>query len=151
MLSPHRVAHFRRPSRRGFTLIEIMIVLAIIVLIAAIATPSFIRSRQRALASAVLQEMKLIQAAQEQWAVETNQSGDADVTFEPLKKYFHTGSRLAAAESATDLIGNPITLGKVNGHATLSTETIENFRDMFDLESDPDAENRYWGVHKPDL
>jgi prepilin-type N-terminal cleavage/methylation domain-containing protein len=69
-------------KRGGFTLVEIMIVVAIIALLAAIAVPGFLRARKRSQASKILNDLRLIDAAIDQYAIETTKkSGDpVDVT-----------------------------------------------------------------------
>jgi prepilin-type N-terminal cleavage/methylation domain-containing protein len=69
-------------KRGGFTLVEIMIVVAIIALLAAIAVPGFLRARKRSQASKILNDLRLIDAAVDQYAIETaKKSGDAvDIT-----------------------------------------------------------------------
>jgi len=49
--------------RGGFTLVEIMIVVAIIALLAAIAVPNFLRARKRSQATQVLEDLRLIDSA----------------------------------------------------------------------------------------
>jgi prepilin-type N-terminal cleavage/methylation domain-containing protein len=62
----------------GFTLVEIMIVVAIIALLAAIAVPGFLRARKRSQASKILNDLRLIDSAVDQYAIETSRkSGDA--------------------------------------------------------------------------
>ena len=62
----------------GFTLVEIMIVVAIIALLAAIAVPGFLRARKRSQASKVINDLRLISGAMDQYAIETSkQSGNA--------------------------------------------------------------------------
>ena len=64
--------------RGGFTLVEIMIVVAIIALLAAIAVPGFLRARKRSQASRIINDLRLIDSAVDQYAIETNKkSGDA--------------------------------------------------------------------------
>ncbi|MEG1788973.1 MAG: prepilin-type N-terminal cleavage/methylation domain-containing protein [Kiritimatiellia bacterium] len=53
-------------TRKGFTLVEIMIVVAIIGVLAAIAIPNFIRSRKTAQKNACIANLKSIEAAKEQ-------------------------------------------------------------------------------------
>src|SRR6201986_2730974 len=60
-------------TRRGaFTLVEIMIVVAIIALLAAIAVPNFLRARKRSQATRVLEDLRMIDSAIDQYAIETN-------------------------------------------------------------------------------
>ena len=59
-------------SRKGFTLVEIMIVVAIIALLAAIAVPGFLRARKRSQASRILNDLRMIDSACDQYAIETN-------------------------------------------------------------------------------
>src|SRR4051812_30442607 len=64
--------------RGGFTLVEIMIVVAIIALLAAIAVPGFLRARKRSQASRIINDLRLIDSAIDQYAIETSKkSGDA--------------------------------------------------------------------------
>ncbi|PYI74592.1 MAG: prepilin-type cleavage/methylation domain-containing protein, partial [Verrucomicrobia bacterium] len=65
----------------GFTLVEIMIVVAIIALLAAIAVPGFLRARKRSQASKILNDLRMIDAAVDQYAIETNrQTGNVVAT-----------------------------------------------------------------------
>ena len=60
--------------RGGFTLVEIMIVVAIIALLAAIAVPGFLRARKRSQATRILNDLRMIDAAVDQYAIETNRA-----------------------------------------------------------------------------
>ena len=61
----------------GFTLVEIMIVVAIIALLAAIAVPGFLRARKRSQASKILNDLRMIDGAVDQYAIETGRkTGD---------------------------------------------------------------------------
>ncbi|MEY2499905.1 MAG: type pilus assembly protein PilA [Verrucomicrobiota bacterium] len=63
--------------RAGFTLVEIMIVVAIIALLAAIAVPGFLRARKRSQASRIINDLRLIDSAVDQYAIETSKkTGD---------------------------------------------------------------------------
>ena len=57
-------------SPAGFTLVEIMIVVAIIGLLAAIAIPNFVKARTRAQTNACINNLRLLESAKTQWALE---------------------------------------------------------------------------------
>jgi prepilin-type N-terminal cleavage/methylation domain-containing protein len=91
--------------RGGFTLVEIMIVVAIIALLAAIAVPGFLRARKRSQASRILNDLRLIDAAVDQYAIENNKTSGATVNTADWTNYLKKGSALYM--TGQDLFGNP--------------------------------------------
>jgi prepilin-type N-terminal cleavage/methylation domain-containing protein len=90
--------------RGGFTLVEIMIVVAIIALLAAIAVPGFLRARKRSQASRILNDLRLIDAAVDQYAIETNKASGSAVGVVDWTNYLKKGAQLY--NTGKDLFGN---------------------------------------------
>jgi len=80
--------------RGGFTLVEIMIVVAIIALLAAIAVPGFLRARKRSQASRILNDLRMIDSAVDQYAIETNRKTNDVVNVADWTNYLKKGSLL---------------------------------------------------------
>jgi prepilin-type N-terminal cleavage/methylation domain-containing protein len=88
----------------GFTLVEIMIVVAIIALLAAIAVPGFLRARKRSQASKILNDLRMIDAAVDQYAIETNRTSGNQVLVADWTNYVKKNSILF--NTGADLFGN---------------------------------------------
>ncbi len=91
-------------NRGGFTLVEIMIVVAIIALLAAIAVPGFLRARKRSQASRIVNDLRLIDSAVDQYAIENNKGTGALVGTADWTAYMKKNSSLY--NTAADLFGN---------------------------------------------
>ena len=90
--------------RGGFTLVEIMIVVAIIALLAAIAVPGFLRARKRSQATRILNDLRMIDSAVDQYAIETNKSSGSTVAVADWTNYMKKNSMLF--NTGNDLFGN---------------------------------------------
>jgi prepilin-type N-terminal cleavage/methylation domain-containing protein len=64
----------------GFTLVEIMIVVLIIGILLAIAVPNFVKARQNSRVQTVVGNLKQIESAKEQWAMDTGAASTATPT-----------------------------------------------------------------------
>ena len=113
-------------KRAGFTLVEIMIVVAIIALLAAIAVPGFLRARKRSQASRILNDLRMIDSACDQYAIETNRTSGATVNVADWTNYVKKGTQLY--NSGNSLLGgvygpqvvDTIPTVPANDYATLS-------------------------------
>ncbi len=127
---------------RGFTLIEIMIVVAIIALLAAIAVPSATRARKRSQAAQVLSEARILNAAQEQFCTEDPVRAAASSTFADEKPYVDKASSLydrMIGVDALDQMGNRFTGywgGPGEPMITISSTTFAALSDV--------APSEYW-------
>jgi prepilin-type N-terminal cleavage/methylation domain-containing protein len=130
--------------RGGFTLVEIMIVVAIIALLAAIAVPNFLRARKRSQATRVLEDLRMLDAALDQYAIENNKPSDVTVPFAALKDYLKTGSTLYnAAGTGTDpkdMFGNSYGTFKVDSIPKVSSDTFDKLKDV--------APAEFWSPYK---
>jgi type II secretory pathway pseudopilin PulG len=82
-----------------------MIVVAIIALLAAIAVPGFLRARKRSQASRIINDLRLIDSAVDQYAIENNKSTGAAVAITDWTKYLKAGTNLYL--TGVDILGNP--------------------------------------------
>lgn len=117
-------------SRRGFTLVEIMIVIAIIALLASIAIPNWLRARKRSQATLVLENLRLLDGALDQYAMENYKNrGTAD--FSDLQHYLKTGTSLYDS-AGKDMLGNDYGPFVVNEIPKVNSATYTEFSDVTD-------------------
>ena len=78
--------------KAGFTLIEIMIVVAIIGLLAAIAIPNFVHARTTAQQNACINNLRQIDGAKQEWALENKAAATVTPTSDQIQPYMGRGS-----------------------------------------------------------
>src|SRR5438128_9787176 len=79
-------------SGAGFTLVEIMIVVAIIGLLASIAVPNFVRARATSQANACINNLRQIDGAAQTWALENKIAPTSSYTLSAIKPYIKLDS-----------------------------------------------------------
>jgi prepilin-type N-terminal cleavage/methylation domain-containing protein len=126
-------------SRKGFTLVEIMIVVAIIAMLAAIAVPGFLRARKRSQASKILNDLRMIDSAIDQYAIETNRTSGASVAVADWTNYVKKGSVLY--NSGADLFGNGYGAQTVDSIPQVPTNALNTLSDV--------AGTGFWSPYGP--
>jgi prepilin-type N-terminal cleavage/methylation domain-containing protein len=123
--------------RGGFTLVEIMIVVAIIALLAAIAVPGFLRARKRSQASRIINDLRLIDSAVDQYAIETNRSSGFSVNTVDWTNYLKQGTNLYL--TGKDILGHSFGVQAVDSIPKVPTATYNALSDVTD--------NTFWSPY----
>jgi prepilin-type N-terminal cleavage/methylation domain-containing protein len=81
----------KNTNKAGFTLVEIMIVVAIIGLLAAIGIPSFQKARDNARTKACINNLRVIDGAKEQYAMDSNVATGTAIANSAINEYIKGG------------------------------------------------------------
>ena len=122
--------HSTHKVSRAFTLVEIMIVVAIIALLAAIAVPNFLRARKRAQAVRILEDLRLLDNAVDRYAIDYSKPAGFNPAFGDLQNYLKTGTLLYSTGS--DLFGNTYGPFTVDSVPTVSYSVFNSMSDVID-------------------
>ena len=116
-------------KRGGFTLVEIMIVVAIIAMLAAIAVPNFLRARKRSQATRILEDLRMIDSAIDQYAIESNKATGDSVSWPAIQGYLKTGTVLYNS-GRSDLFGRTYIGFSADSIPKLSLQTYNALSDV---------------------
>lgn len=126
-------------TRGAFTLVEIMIVVAIVALLAVIAVPGFLRARKRAQAAQIMNDLRNIDAAVDQYAIETGKkSGDpvsmADWTAHVKKDtlLYRTGENILGDEYGAQTVDE------------VPFVPVDTYNELYDV-----ADDDFWEPYNP--
>jgi prepilin-type N-terminal cleavage/methylation domain-containing protein len=126
-----------RTKHGGFTLVEIMIVVAIIALLAAIAVPGFLRARKRSQASKILNDLRMINGAVDQYAIENSKISTDSVEVPDWTKYIKKDTNLYL--TGQDLFGNDYGPQTVDSIPKVPPSAYEALSDV--------ADNTFWSPY----
>jgi len=101
-----------KTKQNGFTLVEIMIVVAIIGLLAAIAIPNFVKAREQAQLNSIFNNLRIIEGAKDQWALEYKKgTGDPIADLTVISEYLKGGkvSSIVQETYTVNPVGSPAT------------------------------------------
>ena len=116
-----------------------MIVVAIIAVLAAIAVPGFLRARKRSQASRILNDLRMIDSAVDQYAIETNRTTGATVNVADWTNYVKKNSLLY--NSGNDLFGNGYGVQTVDSIPQVPTNALNTLSDV--------AGTGFWSPYGP--
>ncbi len=105
--------------RQAFSLLELMIVVALIGLLATLALPAFLRVRKQTQGKRIVNDARVIDTAIDAWAMENNKADGDSIDTVAIMGYSKSGQlRL------TDVLNNPYAITKVGtGQVQISTVT----------------------------
>src|ERR1700677_1413032 len=123
----------------GFTLVEIMIVVAIIARRAAIARPNFLRARKRSQATRILEDLRMIDSAMDQYSIDTGRTPGFTPQFGDLKSYLKDGTMLYL--TGADLYGDTYGPFTVDSIPEVPTSVFNGLSDV--------CPNDFWSPFNP--
>ena len=110
-----------RHKRQAFTLVEVMIIVALIGLLAALAVPSFIKVRKQSQGKRIVNDARIIDAAINAWALEHNMSDGDAIDLAAAAQYTKS-----ATIDPNDILGNAYTIGTVGASQVFISATTKS-------------------------
>ncbi len=139
LLAGARMSNPNNRRHRGFTLVEIMIVVAVIALLAAIAVPGFLRARKRSQATKILNDLRLIDGAVDQYAIETGRKTGDEVDVQDWTNYLKKDTHLY--QTGQDLFGDDYGAQVVDSLPTVPADAYDTLSDV--------ADTSFWSPYGP--
>jgi prepilin-type N-terminal cleavage/methylation domain-containing protein len=119
-------------GRQGFTLVEIMIVVAIIALLASVGIPGFLRARKRSQASRIINDLRLIDSAVDAYAIESSKATGNVVNVTDWTRFIKPGTNLYV--TGNDILGAPYGPQSVDYLPKVPTTSKDALSDIADAE-----------------
>jgi type II secretory pathway pseudopilin PulG len=116
-------------KRRGFTRVQFVLVVVVIAVVAVIAAYNVRRSRKREQARAILEDLRELDTAIDQFAIEGNAAGGAAIRFSYVLKDIKPGTRLYTS-SGRDILGNPFTITTLDKAPKISDASYKALSDV---------------------
>lgn len=136
------IPHQLQPRSRAFTLVEIMIIVALIAMLAAIGVPNFLRARKRAQATRILDDLRLIDGALDLYATEYSKGPGDPAAWGDLQPYLKKDMILYNSQGR-DLLGNLFNQGNFSVD-TVPKLNSTSFASLSDI-----APSDFWSPFTP--
>ena len=120
MVVSEMMGAWKQAGRRAFTLVEIMIVVALIGLLAGLAIPRFLKHRKQSQGRRIVNDARIIDAAVDKWALELGKADGDAVDLASVARYTKGG-----AINPNDLLGNSYVIGPVGTNQVMVSPTTK--------------------------